>query len=431
MANLARKLQKVFGDSGGATEFGKIGSDALGSPATSKDLDDIQSLAPYEGGLYDITASASEPPRIEDINALYFLITTQLKYLFQKGIPEWIATEQYYENKSFVTDGAGGLYRCVADSLNNNPATDDGTYWQLMSNEAQAPSIKVARENGKYIGEIFELDDQRDPAGWTLATPATYFPALCLTAIQTYVDIDVANWPDLVPYLRAKKVVFKDGITGEIASPGVTNWAISANVATLTFTNDADHIAMLAALLEDEVLHGGYSNWRSVTLANAIGNVTAGEYAITNVNASSRTISFAFVAGNASGSGSFTVDFYAHRIPGSTTTARVFSARGLTIHGANDDNGYFVAGGLRRRGFMQQITGTLASARNIFRGTGTTGAFSVTDPSNSGTDGGSVVNNYEYAHFNSANSPGARTSQETHGPALTVHIYQHGGRYLP
>jgi hypothetical protein len=299
---------------------------------------------------------------------------------------------------------------------------DNGQLWKALR--------KIVKERGREVGEIFSLLDRKAPVGWSGAAADTYFPALCLTDIASYTDIAEANAPDAVPYLRAKKLIFKDGVSGEIASPGVTAWAIATNVATLTFTNDADHIAFLTALLEDKLAHGGYSNWRTVTLANAIGNITAGTYAITDVNASSRTISFAFTAANASGAVTATVDFYAHRIPGSTTTARVFSARGLTIHGANDDNGYFVSGGLRRRGFMQQITGTLGSARNIFRESTTTGAFSTTNPSNSGTDAGSVVNNYEFAHFDSANSPGARTSKETHGPALTVHLYMHLGRYV-
>lgn len=293
---------------------------------------------------------------------------------------------------------------------------DSGQLWKAIR--------KVIKERSREVGEVFALLERKAPVAFGTGTEDTYFPALCLTDIASYVDISDANAPDAVPFLRAKKLIFKDGLAGEISSPGVTAWAISSNVATLTFTNDADHIAFLAALLEDEVAHGSYSNWRTVTLANAIGNISAGTYAITNVNASSRTISFAFTAANASGSVTATVDFYAHRIPGSTNTARVFSARGLTIHGANDDNGYFVAGGLRRRGFLQghyhdvQTVGSSAFivTSNIPTGNPNTGPYPTGSetkaPKTDGTNG----------------TP--RTAKETHGPALAVHLYMHLGRYV-
>jgi len=59
MGQLSRINQEVFGEDGGTTEFGVIGSDAAGSPDTTKDLAEIQSLSQYKGGLYAITAGAA------------------------------------------------------------------------------------------------------------------------------------------------------------------------------------------------------------------------------------------------------------------------------------------------------------------------------------------------------------------------------------
>ena len=188
MADLARVLQKIFGNTGGSTEFGRIGSDAAGSPTTTKDLATIQALSQFEGGLFDITADAAEPPRIEDINALYYLITSQLSYLFQKGIPEWIATENYYGTKSIV-QVSGAIYRSVASSLNHNPTTDNGTYWQLVSDSAMTMQTKVAIEKSHYLLELFTLPDLRDPSAWNKASPNSYFPAKCLTSIDKYEEI--------------------------------------------------------------------------------------------------------------------------------------------------------------------------------------------------------------------------------------------------
>jgi hypothetical protein len=126
MAILTRVLQKIFGSTGASTQFGKIGSDNAGSPTTTKDLDLIQSLTDYyDVGMFPLTNSKVEPPRIEDFNSLFYLITTQLKYLFQNGIPEWIATENYYANISYVTYN-GIIYQAVtgisgSPNINNNP----------------------------------------------------------------------------------------------------------------------------------------------------------------------------------------------------------------------------------------------------------------------------------------------------------------------
>jgi hypothetical protein len=131
MAKLDRVLQKIFGSSGGGSEFGQIGSLAAGSPTYSKDLDTIQALTQFLEGLFALTNSGAQPPRIQDINSLYYLFSSQLKYLFQAGIPEWIATEEYYIGS--ICQVAGVLYTSFAGtsgSPNVGNAVTDGTNWK-------------------------------------------------------------------------------------------------------------------------------------------------------------------------------------------------------------------------------------------------------------------------------------------------------------
>jgi hypothetical protein len=135
MASLTRVLQKIFGTDGASDEFGQVGSDATGSPTTTKDLDTIQSLSQYLLGLYAITNDANEPPRIEDFNSLFYLITSQLSYLFQSGISEWISTENYYADRSIVLYG-GSVYIAITGSegtpnINKQPDTETSD-WQLL-----------------------------------------------------------------------------------------------------------------------------------------------------------------------------------------------------------------------------------------------------------------------------------------------------------
>jgi hypothetical protein len=287
-------------------------------------------------------------------------------------------------------------------------------------------SIKNSIEYGTPLYSIFADLKYFAPSEWDPLNPGAYWPRLCMTDFDTYKDISTANWPvSAINDIRDIKIVFKEGLTGEISSPVVTNWAIAANVATLTFQSDADHISLLTDLLEDETQHGSYTNYRSVTLPLAIGDISAGTYALTNINASTRQISFAFTAANNSGAAAAIVDFYAYRIAGSTTTARIFSARGLSLMGVNDANGYFVSGGLRRRGYLQghwheawdAISGDSNShARLSFANTGGTGIVSGTNTAvKDATDDGT-------------NGP-PRTAKETHSPAMAVHLYLHLGRY--
>lgn len=140
MSKLTRVIQKAFGESAGVGEFGIFGSNAASPPGTnSKDLTLIQSLSQYLAGWFSATASAAEPPRIEDRNALDLLFSSQLKYLFQNGIAEWLsdADQLYYADVSFVTR-SGSIYQAILgdDVTNFNTAKDPLTeplWWRLVS----------------------------------------------------------------------------------------------------------------------------------------------------------------------------------------------------------------------------------------------------------------------------------------------------------
>lgn len=151
---ILREEQKIFGETGSNSQFGKIGSDAAGSPETTKDLAEIQSLPQYSGGLFAITDSANEPPRIEDLNSLYYLITKQLKYLFQAGTPEWNSVENYFVDQSFVIEG-GATYKALTDNQNKQPSSNPSD-WKIMlgSDGAYLKSEVVPKIGGEFTGSI-------------------------------------------------------------------------------------------------------------------------------------------------------------------------------------------------------------------------------------------------------------------------------------
>lgn len=133
MARLTRKQQKVFAES--ATNNGVFGSLQANDPTISSDTDVIQSRTAYTNGWNDATYSANLLPPLEEFQALQYLFSRQLAYLFQDGIPEWDSSTTYYKGalvKKIQTDGSFILYASLADNNTNNVVTDT-TKWQITN----------------------------------------------------------------------------------------------------------------------------------------------------------------------------------------------------------------------------------------------------------------------------------------------------------
>lgn len=294
-----------------------------------------------------------------------------------------------------------------------------------------AAITKQIQDFSKPIGELYFLDSLKTATAFDKDDLTAYFNGICLDAIDVYDDISSTNWPDLVTHLRAKALTYNEGITGSKSAFDVTDWDITSNVATLTFANTTAEIAILTALLEDNLVHGGYTNWRSITLASAIGDITAGEYAITEIDTSLRTVKFAFTASNNSGSGSFTANFYTNRVPGSTTTARVYEATARTLVSANDDDGENI-NGLRRRdrgqGHRHQYQGHDNNPYDdspYSSAAGDSGSGRIASGSSAG-----LTERYEILDPRSDGTNGTPRTGKTTDPRSQVgHLYIHGRRY--
>lgn len=258
---------------------------------------------------------------------------------------------------------------------------------------------RLAKENVFYPGSLHETTNYIAPTIWNAASPDSYFPAICLTTISGYSVVTSAQAPAYVTYKRASPVIWAKGLAGEKTDFGITAYSITSNVATLTFENTTEMGYILAALQADATINGGYSNWVTFTNAAAIGPIVAGDYAITAISTGSRTISFAYTNANTSGSGSWTGRFYPHRIPGSTTSCRVYEHKARANVSANDTAGRYIANlrtadqfqGHYHQGALQNYASSSAytGAVNVAQGNGTyNGAYSTaTAPITDGADG--------------------------------------------
>ncbi len=145
---LLRRNQRIFGDGAPEEQFGVIGSKAAGNPENTKDVEAMQGLPGYGEGFFEITKDqgVSKLPYAEDLNSLLYLITRQIAYEFQSGIPEWDAQTKYYNQKSFVQyDGI--VYRSErgaddAPNVGNRPPSpsddpESNVYWSKAFDEPE------------------------------------------------------------------------------------------------------------------------------------------------------------------------------------------------------------------------------------------------------------------------------------------------------
>ena len=156
---LTRVTQKLFGSTGPAGDFGIFGSKAAGNPTFSQDPTQIQSLPAFLDGWGQSIIGNYDPP-MEDMNGLFLVITRQLAYIFEKGIPEYDPNINYFVGS--LVQVSGLIYNSVINSnIGNNPATDNGTNWQ--------PGIGGAN-GGVPVGSTFDFAGQSSsiPAGYLL-----------------------------------------------------------------------------------------------------------------------------------------------------------------------------------------------------------------------------------------------------------------------
>jgi hypothetical protein len=181
MAALTRVIQKIFASSAGTDQRAKIGSKFAGTPAFTTDPTEMQSFSNYLEGWFSV-AIGGAAPTIEDMNALCYLLTYQLAYILQNGVPEWLSTETYYTGDIVFYNGY--LFVCSQDTnLNHNPSTAN-TWWYPYGGKLGSLSGSTVALSGQF--DISEID----------ATSASVIADLNPT------DTTVQLWP-----IGAKKIV--------------------------------------------------------------------------------------------------------------------------------------------------------------------------------------------------------------------------------
>ncbi len=169
MTSLARKLQKIFASSATSDvrAFGKLA--AGGTIIYSQDPDVIQSLGAFLTGWKDAVVG-NHSPSLQDFDSLLYLITYQLAYLTQRGMPQYLAT-QTYDVYDMCMDPAGtGIY--VSQQTNNiGNALNNPTWWlSFKTSVAPTPAlckawVRFSGSNGVIFAGYNVADVSRVAAG--------------------------------------------------------------------------------------------------------------------------------------------------------------------------------------------------------------------------------------------------------------------------
>lgn len=152
MEKLERQTQKIFGGNAPADDLAALGSFKSGTPIYTDDIAMLQNEA-YEQG-YSAALVADEAPFLEEQNSVPYVLSKQLAYLFQTGIPEWDPNTTYYANTSFCQIN-GIIYQSLTDNnLGNNPATDNEN-WEIWGGAGSGASRNI----GETVFSLLPLDD--------------------------------------------------------------------------------------------------------------------------------------------------------------------------------------------------------------------------------------------------------------------------------
>lgn len=139
MAKLARKTSTLFANAATVDELAQFGSTVANNPSPptfSQDPDVLQANAAWDEGWQDAIYAGDKAPVLEEWNAVCYVFSWLISYIYEMGIPEWDSGTTYYKN-SVVQDNAGlgqFFFSLQDDNLNNTPPVGtSNSFWQYFN----------------------------------------------------------------------------------------------------------------------------------------------------------------------------------------------------------------------------------------------------------------------------------------------------------
>lgn len=284
MAKLVRKTQKIFASGSAQNQVTSFGSIKAGAVDYTKDVADIQTEA-FEGGWSSAVQDDYAPYR-QDRNAVDFVTTSQLAYVFQEGLPEYDAGTTYYKG-SWVKGNDGdafSIYESLSDDNIGNALSDEEK-WE-----------KKSFGGGLEIGDIgiapFGIDEAQNKRRYLngqVISQAQFvsFTNKLKSIIQTYPSIATSetNWQATVTNSKlgqCGKFVIDDN-AGTIRLPKVVNVNGLADLSLMGSIKDESlpnitgetTLSGFAGSIQSNSVYKGAFTKGSTTRAQCVQNVTA------------------------------------------------------------------------------------------------------------------------------------------------------------
>lgn len=146
---LERKQMKIYGEQADTQDIIAYGSGIESDVIVTKDPDQIQTDQ-YEKGVRS-SVVGKRSPSLQDRMTLDYLFSRALKYLFQRGVAEWLATDEYFIG-SVASDGKGGLFVSKTDNNIGN-ALSNTTHWAAFPTAANLAE-KVSKAGDTMTGRL-------------------------------------------------------------------------------------------------------------------------------------------------------------------------------------------------------------------------------------------------------------------------------------
>ncbi|PHS61057.1 MAG: hypothetical protein COB09_19100 [Thalassobium sp.] len=147
MTKIPRKTQEIFGLTAGATGITEYGSPASGTPVYSTDLSNIQT-ADWATGWAAAALAGTEIPTFQDFNAIHFVMTNQIGYVLQEGIPEYDTGTEYHANSIVKKTATYELYGSKINTNQGNalPSQADNASWEYLGDISSKGQRNVSSE---------------------------------------------------------------------------------------------------------------------------------------------------------------------------------------------------------------------------------------------------------------------------------------------
>lgn len=229
MPAISRAHQKIFG--GGLTAAGNlavIGSLKAGSPAFTDDPATMQSLANFLQGFNGIVVGNRSPTQ-EDMNSLLWLVTRQLAYILQSGLPEYSSEATYYAG-NMVRVGNIQYTSLTNDNVGN--AVTNTNHWIATAGSVPAAAAMSASQSVAVDGSGHTLSMNVatiDPFScYSVSTYQYTAPVAGIYAVTANVQVDNVNANAAATDIACRAVVNGSIVAlargYSVPSPGTNRW---------------------------------------------------------------------------------------------------------------------------------------------------------------------------------------------------------------